>query len=284
MATWRDGPEYAPRQRPTGFVEPAAEPLEAHAEAPHPAAGAPADRPVFSPPETPAPILAELAPAIAPQRNPHAPFAVVASTLTGGSAWSAVHTARPEAAPVPTGPTAPAPVPWTPEQPFAAPGAPVTASIPPPPTLQPGAQINPPAFPAPGTPGWFGPPPPWARVPDAGPVTVAQMIRETTPGVLIPLLVGAVFAGLSVIMLATSFALSARIAYRRQAVRLAYGGAAGVLSLVAATSLLDETVGPYLMWDSVSAWAQFLCWVLPVVLVLIVGAALRAGDRPDRIG
>lgn len=276
MATWRDGPEYAPRQRPAGFVEPAAEPLAEPPETPRVAAGAPPDRPAFEPPTTPAPALADLIPTRAAPRDPNEPFAVVASTLTGGSAWASAHTsARPEAVAAP----------WTPEQPFAAPAATATGSIPAPPVLQPGAQINPPAFPAPGTPGWFGPPPPWARVPEApAPVTVAQMIRETTPGVLIPLLVGAVFTGLSVIMLATSFALSARIAYRRQAVRGAYGVAAGVLALAAATSLLDETVGPYLIWDSVSGWAQLLCWVLPVVLILIVGAALRSGERPDRIG
>ena len=38
-----------------------------------------------------------------------------------------------------------------------------------------------------------------------------------------------------------------------------------------------------MLWETLSGWSQLACWVLPVVLVLIVGAALRAGERPDRI-
>lgn len=273
MATWQDGPEYAPAERPTAFIESPAGPLSSPPPV-GPAAAAPAEQPAFSPPNVPAPPLEVLVPAVAAPRNPQLPFEVTASTITHQSAWSAVHSAAITAATV---------QPWTPEQPFSTP-APVAGYVPQRAAVHPQAQVNPSPFPAPGTPQWFGPPPPWARVPDAPPpVTLGQMILATTPGVLIPLAVGAVFSWLSLIMLAASFALSGRIAYRRETVRQLYTGAALLLAFAAGTSMFDETTTPDLLWEAVSGWAQLVCWVLPVVLVLVVGSALRAGERPDRI-
>ncbi len=273
MATWQDGPEYAPAERPTAFVDPPAEPLQAPPAATTPAVWAPADQPVFSPPTAPTPALAALVPSVAAPRNPQQPFEVTSSTITNQSAWSAVHSQAITAATV---------QPWTPEQPVAA-SAPVPGYHPARPAMHPQAQVNPTPFPTPGTPQWFGPPPPWARVPEAPPaVSIGQMITGATPGVLVPLAVGAVFSWLSVVMLAISFALSARIAYRRETVRRIYSGVALGLAIVAATNMLDDTVSPEMLWETVSNWAQLACWVIPVLVVLVVGAALRAGERPER--
>lgn len=275
MATWRDGPEYAPLERPAAFVDLATEPLENPPPVENLAALAPAELPVFGPPDQPTPPLAQLIPTTAATRDPRAAFEVVTSTLTNQSAWASAHSAAITTATVPA---------WTPDQPLETPTSPVLGSYPPPAASHPQAQVNPAPVPTPGTPQWFAPPPPWDRVPDAPPpVTVAQIWTATTPGVLIPLILGAFVSGLSLIMLAASFALSGRIAYRRAAVRRAYSAVALGLGMVATASVFDGTFGADLVWDTLSGWAQFACWVLPVVLMLIVGAALRAGERPDRI-
>lgn len=274
MATWRDGPEYAPPERPAAFVEPPTVPLASPPPEVNLAAAAPTSLPEFGPPAEPTQPLTHLAPSAGPTRNPHEAFDVVTSTVTNQSAWASAHSAAITAATVP---------PWTPEQPLATPSTPAPGSYPPPVGVQSHAQVNPAPFPAPGTPQWFAPPP-WQRVPDVPPpVTVAQLWASVTPGVLIPLAVGALFSGLSIVMLAVSFSLSARIAYRRAAVRRAYGTTVAVLGLGAAATVMDETFGPEMLWETLSGWSQLACWVLPVVLVLIVGAALRAGERPDRI-
>ena len=101
---------------------------------------------------------------------------------------------------------------------------------------------------------------------------------------LIPLLVGALFSWLAIFMLAISFALSARIAYRKEAVRRAYVIALLGLAVVAAATVLGEGFYSDLLFESLSAGAQLACLVLPVAVGLIVGAALRAGEPPDRIG
>lgn len=269
MATWRDGPEYAPVERPAAFVTPDSAPLPAGPLPAPPAPAVPDEEPSFTPPSAELPDLAALVPSAAPGRNPHLPFEVVEAAVTAGGNWSA-------------GPASGA-AQRTPEQPFNAPGPPLTGYLPVQPTVQPNAQVNPLPFPAPGTPQWFAPPPD-TRVPEAPPpVTVGQIWRATTPGVLIPLFVGALFSWLAIFMLAVSFALSARIAYRRDAVRRSY-----VVALIALGTMGMGTVLTYgfnndLMFETLSGGAQLACLFLPVVLGLIVGAALRAGERPDRI-
>ena len=270
MATWRDGPEYAPPERPAAFVTPEAAPIPAAPPPTPPAAGVvPGEEPSFAPPSADLPDLAALVPSAAPGRNPHLPFEVAEAAVTTSGGWSA--------GPASGGPQR------SPQQPFSAPGPPLTGYLPVQPTVQPSAQVNPAPFPAPGTPQWFAPPP-GTRVPDAPPpVTVAQIWRATTPGVLIPLFVGAVFSWLAIFMLAVSFALSARIAYRRDAVRRSYVVALIALGTMGAGTVLTDGFHNDLLFETLSGGAQLACLILPVVLGLIVGAALRAGERPDRI-
>jgi hypothetical protein len=111
---------------------------------------------------------------------------------------------------------------------------------------------------------------------------VAELWRAATPGVLVPLLIGAFLPTLSVVMLTLSFALSARVQYRRQLVRRLFTGAFAVLALVAAVSFFDDTLSMQSWWDVVSVWALIACWILPVLVGLAVGAGIRSGDRPDR--
>lgn len=272
MATWRDGPEYAPQERPAAFVTPEAAPIPAPPPRPEPAPGPPDGEPSFSPPPGDHPDLAALVPSAAPGRNPQLPFEVVTATVTSGGGWSSGS---------PTSGQSAAPQ-RAPELPFNAPGPSLSGYLPAPPTLQPTAQVNPAPFPAPGTPQWFAPPP-GTRVPEAPPpVTIAQIWQAATAGVMIPLIIGIFFNWLSILMLAVSFALSARIAYRHAAVRRSYFAALIIIGVLGMISMLSTGYDSDQLFESLSGGAQLACLVLPVVIGLIVGAALRAGEPPDR--
>ncbi len=267
MATWQDGPEYAPRERPAAFVVPDVPPLAAPLPATPVEVAPTSQAPAFTPPEGSRPELAALVPAGAPGRNPKVAFEVSAATITTGS-WSAGSA---------TGGRLPT-------EPFASAGPPLTGHLPAPPVVQPSAQVNPAPFPGPNTPQWFAPPP-QTRVPAPPPsVTVSQIWNAATAGVMVPLLIGALFNWMSILMLAVSFALSARIPYRRDAIRRSYSLALSLLGLSAAFSLLSDGYSADLMFAALSGSAQFACFVLTIAVGLIVGAALRAGERPDRLG
>lgn len=269
MATWQDGPEYAPRERPAAFVVPPVPPLAASGPAAaSPAPPAPESEPSFVGPSDPQPELAALVPAGAPGRNPNLPFEVITAAVTSGT-WSSG-----------SSPNTPAGHP--PTEPFTQPGPPLSGYLPVQTAVQPAAQVNPAPFPAPNTPQWFAPPPE-SRVPAAPPpVSVGQIWRAATPGVLIPLVIGMVFSWMSILMLAISFALSARIAYRKEAIRRAYGVALVVVGAIGVLSVLSNGLDADLLFGALSAGAQIVCVFLPFVVGLIVGAALRAGERPDR--
>ncbi len=276
MATWRDGPEYAPLERPAAFVVPDAPPITApDASAPAPTAPtAPPDvEPTFSAPVAEQPALAALVPSAAPGRNPHLPFEVTTAAVTTAGGWSPGQ--------APSG--QPAAEQRSPQLPFNAPGPSLTGYLPVQPTVQHNAQINPAPFPAPGTPQWFAPPP-GSRVPDAPPaVTITQIWRAAGAGVMIPLIIGIFMPWLSILMLAVSFALSARIAYRRAAIRRAYFAALIVMGVLGIMSMMSTGYDSDVLFESLSGSAQLACLILPVVIGLIVGGALRAGEPPDRI-
>ena len=274
MASWQDGPEYAPQERPAAFVVPPAPPLTDPTPAPGVAAAPPEGEPSFSPPSAAQPDLAALVPSAAPGRNPNLPFEVQTATLTNAGGWTPGQATDGQPEPGQRPPT----------QPFNAPGPPLNGYLPVQPTVAPNAQVNPAPFPAPGTPQWFAPPP-GSRIPDAPPsVTIGQIWMATTAGVMVPLIIGALFNWFSILMLALSFALSARIAYRHDAVRRSYFGALVVVSVLGMMSMLSVGYSSDLLFQSLSDGAQFACVVLFFVIGLIVGAALRAGERPDRMG
>ena len=272
MATWRDGPEYAPTARPEAFVEPPAPPLATPPEESHPSAGAPVQQPGFTPPQQDIPDLASLIPSVDPGRDPRQAFAVVTSALTGPTAWGSAHSA-PGGAPAPTSA-------WTPQQPLAPVSGPVVGSIPAPPPLQPRANVNPQPFPAPGTPQWFAPPDAGQRYQPPAQVTLGQVVKAITPAVLITLAVGALINGFSIVMLAISFGLSSRIPYRREQVQLAYVVGLGLVGLAATATLVLEDFYLTAAWDAASGVAQLVCFLLPFALGLIVALAVGKGEAP----
>lgn len=271
MASWRDGPEYAPTVRPDAFVEPVAAPLAEQPPVVDPSAGAPAEQPAFTPPQVPAPDLAALIPATVPARDPQLAFEVVSAAVTSPTAWSAAHTN-------PAGPGAGEA--WSPQQPFTG-LSPITGSISAPPPTHARFSVNPQAFPEPGTPGWFAPPDPNQRYQAPPQVSLGQVARAVTPGVLITLGLGALVNSLSVVMLAVSFALATRILYRRRQVQALYLVACGLAALVGMFTLVADDFYLDSGWAGASGAAQLTCWLLPFALGLVVAQALGKGERPE---
>ncbi|MFT4166787.1 MAG: hypothetical protein QM650_16240 [Microlunatus sp.] len=253
MATWEDGPEYAPLERPDAFDAPAANPSDLAPPPADPAQPlAPLERPLFADPSQPVPELAQLVPVPPAQRDPSEPFDVVSSVVTAdSSAWAAAH--------------------WSPPaQPY--------------PLTPPPAQPYPPAnasFPAPGTPQWFVPGPGYQQPPTA-PVapTARTVLAAATPGVLITLAIGGLIWILAPVTVVVAYLLAGRMTYGRTPTRATFGavlgllGAIGLLALVTADGLFSQ------WWDTVAGWACFGSWVLIAAAVISAYRALRQG-RPD---
>ena len=259
MATWEDGPEYAPLERPDVFAEPteATISLAAPPVSP-PVPPAPADRPAFADPNAPVPPLASLVPLPPAGRDPEQPFDVVSSLMTAeSSAWASAHwTAAPTPAPAPTPATGPAPVPPA----F------------PPPTGPPPVQQQ---FPAPGTPQWFAsggyqPPAPAPRTLDARAVLAAA-----TPGVLVTLVIGAFIWVLAPITMVVAFLLTRRMTYGVKPTRTAFAAVLAFLGLIGLVSVITADGSFTGWWDTVAAWACFGSWVMLVATVVAVYRELR---------
>lgn len=283
MANWTDGPEYAPADRPDAFQAPAVEPLQAPAAPPDLAAGAPIAQPWWQPPQAAVVPLEALVPAAGlPPRDPRLEFTTVSTKLTTGSVWGPAQSERSPGAPV-----------WTPDQPLGnssvLAGTRDPATAPPFPAGPPAAALNfpppqqaAPSFPQPGTPDWFAPPPQTRWQPPNQTVSVAQMWRAATPGVMITLIVGALLSPLSVAMVALSGLLASRVQYRVGQVRRSYLWVGGLLAVIATFSLLSNDFDLSTAWGVVAGWAQLACWILPVVVMLQVGAGIRANEPPQR--
>lgn len=311
MANWTDGPEYAPLVRPTAFETPIAEPLEVPPPVPNLAAGAPVLQPQWQPPQVAVVPLRDLVPAVGPApRDPHAAFATISATMTGASAWGSAHSATgvlprdgwtpdqpllttaglntasasptgtavaqpPGAGPAPAPATGQWPAPGQPPAPAPAGPAAGGLNFPPP---RPGAAL----FPQPGTPDWFAPAPQQQYAPPTQTVTVGQMWQAATPGVIIPLVVGALVNPLSLIMLGLSAVLAGRVRYRLAQVKRTYQWTFGVLGAIAVLTLFNSDLDLDNVWSVASSWAQLCCWIVPVVVLLQVGAGIRAKEPPTR--
>ena len=301
MANWTDGPEYAPTQRPAAFETPLVAPLETPPVVPNPAAGAPVVQPAWQPPQGNSIPLEALVPRTQlDTRDPHAAFTTTSSLATAGSAWGSVHSS--------TG-TLENPG-WTPDQPLRT-SAPITggqgstgdrAAWPAPtgdpsqvgtmPAPSPGAAptrglnfpppTQPPAFPQRGTPDWFAPPTQGQWRPPDQSVTVGQMWRAATPGVMIPLIVGAILNPLSVVMLGVAALLAGRVQYRLSQVRRVFGWSLALLTAVGLLSLVNNDFDLSAAWTVMSGWAQLLCWAVPLIVLLLVGSGIRAHEPPSR--
>ena len=299
MATWQDGPEYAPLERPDQFAVPEVAPLEV-AAAPAAAPPAPVERPAFDGPSSPVAPLEALVPLPADRRDPERPFEVAASNLTTPGAWAGVHGSAPhEVAPAP-GTVAPWPVQgWTYDDPGGppgaaprAPGVPAAQALPPAPGFpsapaQPGAVGYPGpqgqnGFPVPGTPEWFGPgaygePPPSPNAVDA-----RQVLYAVTPALLICLGLGVIFSPLSPVLVVLAFVLSRRVRVAQVQVRRTFAVALGTLGAFAVIGLANLPLGVDEWWAVLSSWGRLVCVITAVVVTMQVWSRLKSRSvRPE---
>lgn len=275
MATWKDGPEYAPLVRPDAFAEPTTPPLSAAPSVEQPSA-APKERPAFAAPAAPVAPLERLVPPIEAPRDPAEPFEVVTTALTSAdSAWGAAHWARPSGPP--TGQWPASPVPAVPG-PGPAPESARDASQWPAPTepLIPTAGPTPSAngFPAPGTAAWFTPPPFPQPVPDTQ-VTIKHVLNAVTPGVYISLAIGGLVYLVSPIMLGVAFALSSRMEVGVPQARRAFMSGFFVLGFVAVLGVLNIPASFADWWSSVGLWSLIICWLVLLAVSLIARGELK---------
>jgi hypothetical protein len=270
VATWEDGPEYAPIERPSAFQNPDAAPLKIAAPYPQMAAWAPKGRPVFDSPEKPVAPLSTLLPAREEPRDPQEPFAVVSSTMTSDSAWGAVHWASPTSQPAGAraagGSTPPPGARYpSPEQPM---------------VVQSGNSPTPGNFPTPGTPSWWGPGPPARQPRPTSPVTARAVLDAATPGLCICLLIGGLVYVFSPIVLWIGVGLLARVKVAKDEVRRAYKF--GLVALAAigflGTFIVDTGLGDW--WRFVATWGLVICWGLLASTLILVYRRLKSNSAP----
>ncbi|MFP5416404.1 MAG: hypothetical protein ACLGHZ_05945 [Actinomycetes bacterium] len=314
MAHWTDGPEYAPVERPDVFVEPDAAPLAAPpTDAADTPDGPPRDaaavvaegRPDYAPVD--APPLAHLVPPAPPGRDPREAFHVASTPMTARTPQpaGALTSAPPPDAPPPTGLPVDLPPPvwtpahpsawgaahaastpraqpaWTPNQPFPDPHLAPPSHLPPPPHAWPPPVVNPAGFPPAG-------PPPWQQDPSPGPgafrpVTFGDMVRASTPGLLICLGIGALVPPLAIPLLLVASALASRIRQRRQVVARTFSIAiAAAFGLGLVGMVVFRGVFDVVDWyDAATGWAQLASLVLLLAVPAVVGDSLRRGEPPE---
>jgi hypothetical protein len=266
MATWEDGPEYAPVERPSAFAEPEVAPLDVAPPVAQQAALAPKERPIFADPPVPISPLATLLPVVADVRDPQQPFDVASSTMTSDSAWGALHGTHIQGAGVePTGPWGPpAPTSWpAPEQPLVISTAANTHG----------------GFPAPGTPGWFSPGE-YGAQPDSRPAGPAAVLDAATPGLCICLLLGGLVWVIAPIMLAVTLGLSGRVKAAKADVRRAFTFGVGLFVLLAVLGALVNQTGFSGWWQFAGISALVICWLLLVATLLLVRRGLTTPAAP----
>ena len=254
MATWEDGPEYAPLEPPTEFTVPDAPPLS---EAPpvERVPDVPGARPQFGDPAEPVAPLGTLIPeeGIA-ERDPADPFDVDSDTMSQGgstgSAWGAAHWRPPAGAPARP----------QPDQPMA---------------LQSGPAQQHANLPAPGTPGWFGPGPA-ATTPTQRPDTVWKAVPTS---VLILLGVSVLWFCAPFTYLA-AFILSSRLQYARKKVLTAFGVVFGAAVLIATAGTLLNYGGLGEWYRSLSTWSLLGSIVMFILVLVLVNNDLRPRPGP----
>ncbi|MBK9156615.1 MAG: hypothetical protein WAV45_12830 [Propionibacteriaceae bacterium] len=256
MATWRDGPEYAPVERPVAFATPDAPPLPQPPPRVLPAQPPSALRPLDYQ-TADLPPLSTYVPADPDARDPRASFDVSSSPMT--SAWDAAHSGGATA-----GST------WTPETPIVLPGTAVM-QLPQPAGAwaPPSAQLQP--FPT-------------AVVPPAPPAQVGakEMLEATSPAVVIAFLLGAILPWVSLAFFGMGWWLSTKVRYRRATVATVTGWLGAGVGVVAALTYFDGgTYGLVPWWNQIAPLACVACWIALITLPLIQGAAMRAGERPE---
>ncbi len=270
MATWLDGPEYAPRERPAEFAAPRAPRLGTAPARPCPSSGAPHIAPSDYRQEQPVAPLSNHSAPEAEYRDPHEAFAVARNVMTAGEA--------------------PTPQPTDPRQPLSA-ATGVDHG------RQPSAWgaahadseyslVNRPIPPLGGgqpQPGSQWPPPNGRPTGQPGPVTALQVLQATQAGVVISLLVGGLFGAFTwvppiALVAAMVFSFGVRQARATVQTTLITSTAIAVVWFLMAALLNGLQVGPAI--QSTSLIAVVLCWLALVVVLAMVTRSLSRGEPP----
>lgn len=258
MATWEDGPEYAPHERPQYFADAPLPPLEQAPPLAQPADGLPATRPRFDEPSVPVAPLATLVPVPPDERDPNRPFDIVTATLTSESAWGSTGSSG----------STPGSQPFVTTTTIEAPGPPARPQ-------------DPYAYPVPGTPAWFAPPPAtYGDQQQPGRVDAKQVVEAATPGLCICLAVGGLVYVLAPVMLVLAVILSTRVRVAPRAVRTAFRVAAGAVGFFAVVGLFRTVFDGDPWWSFVAGWSAGICWVMLGVLLLVVWQGLTRPRPP----
>ena len=264
MATWEDGPEYAPLEHPDGFSHPDVAPLADVAPQDSLRADAPTAQPAFQPSADPGPPLEVLSPQRTDVRDPTQPFEVVESAATADtSAWSGAHSSS--ITQPPGGWGAPA-------------GGPVVASAAAAAAVREGStpfqlsggavQYPPPeSFPQPGSVQWFAPPPPGQQPVPAGPRLT--MFQALTPGYVVVLAMS-IFAPIAPATLVIGAILAGQVKLAQPLVGRLRTGALALFGLIALLSipLADGTFTGW--WNVIRIWAMLIALILLAASVIAV--------------
>ncbi|WP_026925783.1 hypothetical protein [Granulicoccus phenolivorans] len=290
MASWEDGPEYAPLARPEQFAAPRVAPLDRAPEPPRPAADLPTDHPRWEQPRDAKP-LDELVPDLPAARDPHQPFDAPAATLTTyDTAWGAAHTVLGDWAPPTDAPieAAPGPAPRPTADGAAAPvlvrhdpNRPITLTRTREQVQRPGPEQ--PIGAQPGTPGWFGPGQ-WAPPAPQNPgLSLRSFVSGLSVPLLITLLAGGLILPLSPLFFVAAAICSRFVRYRRSWVRSAFivcGAMLGTALIMGA--LFTAEVGG--IWNILSWSSLFASWACLIWSSGLVISALRQHERPEARG
>lgn len=263
MASWQDGAEYAPTERPDGFATPRVAVLPEAPPLIDPAAHQPLEPPHIFEQRTPTVPLEALVPALGPTRDPHQAFTSTSAISTG--AWGAAHADGVHAAAA-----------WTPDAPLVTSagrdqgnrlplgppsGRPVGATTFAPPQ-------GPPVLPASG-PGQGQPAHPLAPpAGSSGTQIIVAVVKALGWPLVAVLLLGGTARPLAFVMLGIAALLANRskVAVKRLN---QFAWTAVPAALILGLTFTDGTTGTL---DSLNRVAQILCWVL-------VGAFLWTGYR-----
>ncbi|MCL2784769.1 MAG: hypothetical protein FWD55_04895 [Propionibacteriaceae bacterium] len=250
MATWKDGPRYAPAARPAGFAEPA----EALSLAPAPVPPALPPAPPMPPdgfqPTGQGKPLEAIVPIIKDARDPHQAFSTVASLMTSGDATSTVAVNAPAGS---SGRVPYEPFRIIPATPTAASWAPPDASM------------------VPAKPIY--------------PVSPRDCIQAAYPPLLIVMVVSAIVATVNVwlpliVLIAAPFLLATRVRFRVKQLQATCSIILGILGVVFFIQMFMYSLS-YNFAVTLDLWVPVACLALPGAAILLQWLGIRNGERPN---
>lgn len=246
MASWTDGAEYAPVERPDGFATPRVAPLEQAPAPVHPAGNRPVEPPSGYQPGGPAPSLEHLGNPEGPTRDPRQSFGTVTTAMTT-SAWGSTHSS-----------TTTVDKPFDPNQPMLTGDQPTALATLAPPTGTPvmeqsaPGQYPPAHYPLGQYPAQYG-----AGTPASRTMGMARaLVKALSPALLISLALAILIPRLSFALLVVAIPLASRVPHAGQRLRRFAGIAAPVALLLAFLwNLHDDPVASLGTWSQVAAAA-----------------------------